>query len=80
MTDPALSQPTPQTGGEERDYLLNRAEDHRRLAAKSSDPSARSLHERFEQLYRDRAGGNGDGISQLPTPAKVPGTGNPIDG
>jgi hypothetical protein len=80
MTDPAPSQSTPRTDAEERDYLLKRADDHRRLAAESSDPASRSLHLRFEQLYRDRARGNSDGILQPSAPAKIPGTRHPIDG
>ncbi|HEX8445370.1 MAG TPA: hypothetical protein VF649_02040 [Sphingomonas sp.] len=39
----------------EHDYLLKRADDHRRMAEKSEDPGSKAIHLRFEELYRERA-------------------------
>jgi hypothetical protein len=80
MTDPALSRPVQRTGAEERDYLVKRAEHHRRLAVASSDPGSRSLHMRFQQLYLERASAEHDGTFEPDPPAKIPGTGISIDG
>lgn len=39
---------------EDRDYLLKRADQHRRQGERC-DPVSRSLHARFQRLYEDRA-------------------------
>lgn len=47
--------PIVRTPEEERDYLLRRAEHHRLLAERSDEAGARSIHQRFQYLYQERA-------------------------
>jgi hypothetical protein len=65
MTDPAAgvgsampNQPPPQPHAipepEDRDYLLKRADQHRRQGERCDD-AGRALHARFQRMYEDRA-------------------------
>ncbi|GGB21751.1 hypothetical protein GCM10011380_09170 [Sphingomonas metalli] len=40
---------------EERDYLVARSADHRRMAGRARGAPQRALHERFAALYAARA-------------------------
>lgn len=66
MVRPAMSDtPNPgspavvRSGPEERAYLLRRAEDHRKLAERTTDTETRMVHLRLRQLCEDRAAGIG---------------------
>jgi len=52
------NQPPPQPHAvpeaEDRDYLLKRADQHRRQGERC-DEASRSLHARFQRIYEDRA-------------------------
>jgi hypothetical protein len=39
----------------ERDYFIQRAQDHAQLAESASDEAHKALHLQFSALYRDRA-------------------------
>ncbi|MDI1295371.1 MAG: hypothetical protein PSY12_05720 [bacterium] len=57
MSDQTPHKPDPhaRTAAQERQYLLKRAEDHRRLAAMAADEDAQGLHLTFQRLYQERA-------------------------
>ncbi len=55
MTYQYIPDPVLRTGAEEQAYLLKRAEYHRQRGESSPEPSARSIHERLQQLYEERA-------------------------
>lgn len=55
MSDQHQPEPFPRSGPEERDYLLRRADAHRKIADKTEDPGARAIHLRIQQLYQERA-------------------------
>ncbi|MFD1033695.1 hypothetical protein ACFQ15_03425 [Sphingomonas hankookensis] len=41
--------------GEERDYLLQRAEVHRQIAENTAEGEARMIHDRLSRLYEEQA-------------------------
>ncbi|TVV75752.1 hypothetical protein [Sphingomonas solaris] len=55
MSNQHPDSPIQRSGAAERDYLLRRAEDHRRLAEDCDEPGARGIHQRLRQLYEARA-------------------------
>lgn len=55
MSDPHEARLDRRSGPAERDYLLRRAEDHRRRADASAEAGVQALHARFARLYRAQA-------------------------
>ncbi len=54
MSDQPPPEPSAVREPEDRDYLLKRADQHRRQGEQCADAS-RSLHARFQRLYEERA-------------------------
>lgn len=52
---PQAPAPETRSSAEERQYLLRRAGDHRRLADGGAETDARAIHLRMAQLYEQQA-------------------------